>query len=145
QNTDTRDTLPEQETSSWNDQNAIAKAQTRVVRPLLPPQRAITIPPIASYSSTVEPADTDPHRLAGVYLFKRCMSGLDSTLYYWRGEHWRWDRRKYKKVSIQQLRAEVTQEVKLEFNRIAPRQKPQHVKRVVAGMISNVVQAISSM
>jgi putative DNA primase/helicase len=133
-------------TSQHASENKPVTATDAVSRAsLLPPQRAITVPSIVSYSPPVPPAATDPHRLAGVYLMNRCMSGLDSTLYYWRGEHWRWDGRKYKKVSIQQLRAEVTQEVKLEFNRIAPQQRPPHTKRVVAGMIANVIQAISSM
>ncbi len=59
----------------------------------------------------------DPHRLARLYLEKRCRHRDGATLRYWQGEWARWDLA-YRPVLEGAIRAEVASVAKAEFNRL---------------------------
>jgi P4 family phage/plasmid primase-like protien len=107
------------------------------------PQRSIIMPPIGSIMAGDE-YDTDPHRLGAAYLLRRCSKDGQVTLYYWRAECWGWDGRRYIKISDKELRAEISAEIKNDFNRIAAR-TGERPRRVVAGLVNNVLQAVASL
>src|SRR5216117_3072169 len=95
----------------------INKDKSGANAPLVQHQRAITIhPPLRAELES----DDDPYRLAKCVIANRyCVSGHGPSLHYWRGEWWWWDSRCYNKISTDELRAEMTHEVKREFNLLA--------------------------
>jgi putative DNA primase/helicase len=99
----------------------------------------------------------DPHRLARSYRERHQIKG-EQTLRYWREEFLRWDGRSYAAVQDKEIRAELTQHIKREFDRVAIQQQnqarkagngengkvPQRLaKKVTAGIVSNVLQALT--
>ena len=65
----------------------------------------------------LDEADDDPHRLAQGFL-QRFQKEEMLTLRYWREEFLRWDGRAYRTVAEQEIRAEATQYVRHEFERL---------------------------
>jgi putative DNA primase/helicase len=57
----------------------------------------------------------DPHRLARLFLSPRQKDNCQ-TQHYWREEHWRWDGAAYGQIPDNELKAEVCQTVKAEFD-----------------------------
>lgn len=102
-------------------------------------EAARLLPPPAVKGSS-SPSDDDPHRLSGVYLAKR---GVDDqrrfTLRYWHGQFWRWNGRYYRPIK-DDLRAEVTEVTKREFDRIAKKKSPLQVR---TSLVANVIQALA--
>ncbi len=137
--------LPKAETTNETEKDFMTNNFAPHSRPVAEPQRSITIPPVMSLTMAAE-YDSDPHRLAGLYLHRRCFRIPDDlTLYYWRAEYWRWNGRRYLKISKNELRAEISREVKKEFNQLAAgKNPPERPKRVTSGLVSNVLQAASS-
>ena len=62
-------------------------------------------------------ADNDPHRLARLYVEQNRRHDLDA-LRFWREQYHRWDGAAYRVLPIKEARAELTECVKAEFNRL---------------------------
>ena len=108
-------------------------------------------------------ADDDPHRLARVNLERYATRlGVDGqpagrTLRYWRDEWYVWKGCWYQKITEREFRAKLTGSIREEFVRLyrqaaamaddksSDDNGPQEVKKVNGGLVSNVMQATSSM
>jgi P4 family phage/plasmid primase-like protien len=87
----------------------------------------------------------DPHRLARVYLEQYGFNAQKlKTLYFWRGEWWRYDKNRYRVVRAQELRAVVTRTVKYALDDSAQKTGDKPFK-VTTSLISNVIQALESL
>jgi hypothetical protein len=62
-------------------------------------------------------AVNDPHRLARLYLNEHQADGV-RTLAYWHGEYHRWDGSAYRKLEDAEVKAEVVDRIKREFDRL---------------------------
>ncbi|MGV1080772.1 MAG: DNA primase family protein [Candidatus Nanopelagicales bacterium] len=63
-------------------------------------------------------APDDPHRLARIYLRDRCQHDDGHTLIHWRGSFWRWEAGAYRECSEKELRAQIGQMIKSEFDEL---------------------------
>lgn len=111
---------------------------------------------------------SDPHRLARLYVDQRCRvndSPSDpQTLRFWRDEWWRWDASAacYLRLSITEIRADLSATIKREFDRIAiemlkefnaadagsnpnKKEKPPVAIQVTTSLVTNVLAALSSL
>ena len=94
----------------------------------------------------------DPHRLARVFLEKYARKdGL--TLRFYRGEFWSWSDGSYShRVKSSDLQQDITHDIKTEFDKAhaedvanwTGKGKPPEVKHVTRSVVSNAMQAISS-
>lgn len=96
-------------------------------------------------------AQDDPHRLALIYLRLRRMAGGGWTLRFYRDEWWVWEGTRYRQLPPSELRADVTNGIKTEFDRFAGRlsraddaKKPTAAK-VTRSILSNVTQALQGL
>jgi putative DNA primase/helicase len=95
----------------------------------------------------------DPHRLARLFIDQRCQHADGLTLRYWRESWHRWEGSAYREVSDAELRAELTQVVKAEMDRInliaqelaESDGPPPTVRKITKGMMSNVELALASL
>jgi P4 family phage/plasmid primase-like protien len=72
----------------------------------------------AAAEETPEESDDDPHRLARIYIERHAWHREHGqTLRYWRSEWWRWNGKRYQKLPEEEIRAELTNAIKLEFDR----------------------------
>ena len=102
-------------------------------------------------------ADDDPHRLARVNLERYATRHDGRTLAYWRDEWYVWKRNAYRKISERELRAKFSASIKGEFDRLNILEQtkaaessrdggePATAKKVTLALVSNVLQATSSM
>lgn len=88
------------------------------------PQPSAPTPAQVCESATENPAlasegsETNPHRLALVFLSRRHAHPEGATLRYWRGEFYEWDGSLYRVVTVSELRAQLSQCLADEFRRI---------------------------
>jgi putative DNA primase/helicase len=128
-----------------------------------PVQPARLAYPAASANGDGKPneAADDPHRLGKVFLAK-VEEGRGPVQYFWRGEHHRWDGRAYAPLADKELKAEVCQAVKAEFDRLnllavgmweesggvgedgKPVPKPV-VRKVTTRLLGDTAQAVAGM
>jgi P4 family phage/plasmid primase-like protien len=103
---------------------------------------------------TPNEAADDPHRLARLFISQRCNHADGPTLHRYREEWCRWDGSAYRILPEEELRAELLQSVKAEFDRInLIAQKlakeeggsPPKVQKITKGLIANVAQALESL
>jgi putative DNA primase/helicase len=108
-------------------------------------------PPVAV--APIEGAD-DPHRLARLFLAEKCQHAESCTLKFWRDEWPRWDGIAYRLIPEKELRAEVTEVVKREMDRLnliaqkiaaAKGEPPPTVRKVTGRMITDVAHALASL
>jgi putative DNA primase/helicase len=101
----------------------------------------------------IEAAD-DPHRLARLFVAERCQHADGLTLRYWSEEWLRWDGSRYRVLADKELRAEQTQVVKAEMDRLnlvaqklaaAKGEGPPPVRKVTGRMIADVAHALASL
>jgi putative DNA primase/helicase len=95
----------------------------------------------------------DPHRLARIYLNRHGRHEGDLTIRFWRDEFHKWDGTHYQPFPMGELRAAVTNAIKIEFDRIS--QSPEDsaaikgvrpkCKKVTCTLVGNVVQALAGM
>lgn len=72
----------------------------------------------AAAGDSPEEAEDDPHRLAKLYLERNSWhKDHGKTLRLWREEWWRWTGKKYQQIPEDEIRADVTNAVKIEFDR----------------------------
>lgn len=98
----------------------------------------------------IREAHDDPHRLAQVYVRGRGLESLSGwSLKFWRQQWWVWDGRRYRLLSESDLRSELTQAIKREFDRWATRGAQTTettddfaVAKVTTSLVSNVLQAL---
>ncbi len=102
-------------------------------------------------------AEDDPHRLARINLERYATRTDGRTLAYWREEWYQWKDNAYRRISERELRAKLTASIKEEFDRLnVERQnalsssnqdtdEPVTSKKVTMALVSNVMQATSSM
>jgi putative DNA primase/helicase len=98
----------------------------------------------------------DPHRLARAYLNNFGSTGGEPTLWFWRGEFYRWKENAYRPVEEIEIRAEITRTVKDEFDganvmrlredATKPKGKKQDpvCNKVTTSLVGNVLQAAMS-
>ncbi len=95
----------------------------------------------------------DPHKLARLFVDERCRdSDGVLTLRYWREESHRWDGTAYRIVPEKELRAELTQSVKAEMDRVnliaqkltPAGEKPPPVRKVTGRLVADVAHALAS-
>ena len=102
-------------------------------------------------TSDLNEADDDPHRLARINLERYATNHDGRTIRYWRDEWYVWKDRRYRRISERELRAKLTGAVREEFERLAQSSEPNRdgevpqVQKINLGLISNVIQATSSM
>ncbi len=118
-------------------------------------------PPTVCLDTPLEAPD-DPHRLARLYTEQRCRHKDGLTLRYWRGEWHRWSGTSYQPLGESEVRAEVCDVIKAEFNRVnleelkdyeERRQKKllksneerPTVRKVTQGLVGNVLQALTGL
>lgn len=83
--------------------------------PLITPTEALAA---AAAEDSPEEAEDDPHRLAKLYLERNCWhKEHGKTLRLWREEWWKWTGKKYQQIPEDEIKAEVTNAVKIEFDR----------------------------
>jgi putative DNA primase/helicase len=108
-------------------------------------------PPVAVAPN--EAAD-DPHRLARLFLAENCQHPETSTLRYWRDEWHRWDRIAYRLIPEKELRAELTEAVKRDMDRLnliaqriaaAKGEALPTVRKVTGRLITDVAHALASL
>jgi putative DNA primase/helicase len=108
-------------------------------------------PPIGF--APIEAAD-DPHRLARLFVSERCQHRDGPTLRFWCEEWLRWDGSKYGTLAEKELRAELTQAVKSDMDRLnlvaqglaaAEGKSPPAVRKVTGRMIADVAHALASL
>jgi putative DNA primase/helicase len=99
----------------------------------------------------LEAAD-DPHRLARLFIRKRCQHPDGLVLRSWRDEWHRWDGSAYRVVPEKELRAELTQSGKAEMDRInliaqklAKDRPPPVARKVTSRLIADVAHALVSL
>jgi putative DNA primase/helicase len=107
-------------------------------------------------------APDDPHRLARLFVEQRCQHADGLTLRFWRAEWHRWDGQAYRPVPEGEVKAEVCDFIKSEFNcvnleelhayglRAKERQlhrgeEPPTVRKVTQGLVGNVMQALTGL
>lgn len=97
-----------------------------------------------------EAAD-DPHRLARIYRDGRCYHAGSLKLRHWRGTWWRWDGAAYRIAMEPEIRAELANCTKAEFDRInidailnhrGPKEPPT-AHKVTSGLVGNVTLALT--
>ena len=104
----------------------------------------------------VAEANDDPYRLARVNLDRYSAENNGRTLRYWRDEWYRWKTNRVQRLSAGELRARIVQAVRLEFERIAQERqilagdgkadgKAIEVQKISSGLVTNVIQSLSSM
>jgi hypothetical protein len=90
-------------------------------------------------------AQDDPHRLSAVYMRRRGLQPRGWSLKFWRGQWWAWDGRRYRIVPDLDVRGDVTNEIKAEFDRsaqtAAASDKPFVIAKVTSALVSNVLNA----
>jgi P4 family phage/plasmid primase-like protien len=103
-------------------------------------------------------AQDDPHRLAYAYLRLRRMTAGGWTLRSYRDQWWAWDGMRYRPLPLSELRADVTDAIRREFDRFArrlsatsdanppttTRGKKITAAKVTLNLVSNVLQALQS-
>jgi P4 family phage/plasmid primase-like protien len=95
-------------------------------------------------------APDDPHRLARIYLRWRGLSGSWALRFY-RDEFQVWSGTCYRHLSGSELRAEVTNAIKQEFDRFvrhlppSDKGKPPTTSKVTRGLVGNVIQALQGL
>jgi P4 family phage/plasmid primase-like protien len=106
-------------------------------------------------------ADDDPHRLARVNL-DNYQNKHGRRLVYWRDEWYRWKNGKYTRIEITELRAKVSNSIRLEFERLWPAKLqaylgwkqtsgqgsdsgPPPIQRVTRQLVSNVIGAMEGL
>jgi putative DNA primase/helicase len=101
----------------------------------------------------IEAAD-DPHRLARLFIRERCEHADGLTLRYWSEEWLRWGGSSYGVLSEKELRAELTQVVKADMDRLnlvaqklaaAKGENQPTVRKVTGRMIADVAHALASL
>lgn len=110
----------------------------------------------ATPPTAIEEADDDPHRLARVFLARRAHAD-GPTLWSWRGDFHRWDGA-YRALDAHEIRGEVTQAVREEFERInrervaeyraappAGGSGPPKCQVVTCRLVGDVLQALGGM
>jgi putative DNA primase/helicase len=121
----------------------------------LPPPAAP--PPANATVAIAEPirpneATDDPHRLARLFARRKARHTDGWTLRYWLGEWHRWDGTAYRTFTEKEIRAELTQVIKAEFNRVngklikdhaEPDEPPPTVRPVTTKLVGNVIQALA--
>lgn len=96
----------------------------------------------------------DPHRLARSFLESRFTHSDGTTLVYWRGEWHVWDGLKYRPIKTDELKAQVTDHVKQQFDHAAKMaianwnpegggRRPT-ARKVTRSLVGNVLQALES-
>lgn len=116
--------------------------------PPTPP--AVEAPPEPAGDPSPNEAADDPHRLARLYRDGHCRHPDGLTLRYWRDEWWRWDGSAYRTSGDKEIRAELCDAIKAEFDRInvqalrclEPGQNPPTVKKVTAQLVGNATLAL---
>ncbi len=102
---------------------------------------------------TPNEAADDPHRLARLFIDARCQHADGLTLCFWREQYHRWDGSAYRELPDAELRAELTQAVKAEMDRInLIAQKlvqddgpPPKDHKIIKSMIANTEMALASL
>jgi putative DNA primase/helicase len=120
----------------------------------LPPERPPppSDPPPAEPAAGPNEADDDPHRLARLALARHAPADLPAQ-HFWRGEHYRWDGYAYRTLPEKELRAELCQEAKAEFDRLnlAAAQnwdgkgRVPTARRVTGRLVADVVHAVAGL
>lgn len=87
----------------------------------------------------------DPHRLARLNLERYATATDGRTLRFWRSEWYVWKRNRYRRISEDDLRAKLSGSVKAEFDRAFRAGETDEVRKVTGAVVSNVIQATSSM
>jgi putative DNA primase/helicase len=100
----------------------------------------------------IEAAD-DPHRLARLY--RGCFQTGDTpSFHYWREDFVRWEDGAYRVVKDREVRAELTERIKAEFDRLnraavhrarTKGRRPPNAKKVNSGIVGNACQALAGM
>jgi putative DNA primase/helicase len=75
-------------------------------------------PPEKPEPDTALEADDDPHRLARLFVEQSRFDGLLDTVRFWREEYHRWDGAAYRPLPPKEVKAELTTNVKAEFDRL---------------------------
>lgn len=102
-----------------------------------------------STGATPRESVDDPHRLALGYLRRRALEG--NHFRFWRDEWWRWDGQRYCRLGDNELRAEVTQTVRAEFERLAAQVRDKQdeddegIRHVTRSLVANVTQALEGL
>ncbi|MCR9293452.1 MAG: phage/plasmid primase, P4 family [bacterium] len=103
----------------------------------------------------------DPHRLARACIARNALEDGTNCLRYWRDEWQRWDGKAYRSVPNKEMRTEITQLAKAEFNTenradvqhyIAEKirgnsendEGPRKCRKVTTNLVSNVANALAS-
>jgi putative DNA primase/helicase len=116
-----------------------------------------------SADSQIPEEDDDPHRLARIYIRRHKHKG-GYGLKFWRQQFWAWDGRRYIQTDAEQIRAELTKSIKLEFDLVWKRKKEEYeawrtspyydensdrgepkVMRVTTGIVANAFAALKSL
>jgi hypothetical protein len=71
----------------------------------------------ATQADQVHEAEDDPHRLARIYRYRH-LGDNGLRLRYWRSEWYRWDGAAYRTISDKEIRAELSECIKAEFDRL---------------------------
>lgn len=120
---------------------AMSKRKPKATRRARPPE-----------DGRVREAQDDPHRLAKVYLRAReVQSSAGWSLKFWRDDWWVWDGQRYRVQPDEDLRSEITREIKREFDRWAAAvakkssEDDSRVAKVTTSLVSNVLQALKGL
>ena len=160
---DLRDWLNEQISISRNDLSSVFPLFLAWLdsSPVISKAEALA----AAASISLEEHEDDPHRLARLFLERHAWHREHGqTLRWWRSEWWRWTGRKYQKIPTEEIRAEITAAVKVEFDRCcqlaiekyeawksspvySPDQDkgPPKPRKVVASLVTNTIGALQGM
>ena len=94
----------------------------------------------------LEEKPNNAHRLAREFL---TINGRDPqgqlTLRHWGGGWWRYEQNRYRELSSEELRVEVTQTVEALFHQWHAVDRRGHVLTVTTNLVSNVVNAVKSL
>jgi putative DNA primase/helicase len=80
-------------------------------------------------------APDDPHRLARLFVGSRCRHPEGLTLHFWRDEWHRWDGTAYQTAPEAEVRAELCEAVKAEFDRVNLRELRAYARRKKKGSL----------
>jgi putative DNA primase/helicase len=126
------------------------------------PEAASSQPALVVPSDRPHEAPDDPHRLARLLVERRCRHADGLTLRYWRGEWHRWDGAAYHLLPESEVRAEVCEAAKAEFDRVnllelkdydhrrrssrlKRGEEPPTVRKVTQGLVGNIIQALGGL
>ena len=106
----------------------------------------------------IEEEENDPHRLARIFIKRRCETDGESAIVFYRDEFSRYENAAYRSLPRNELRAEITDTIKGEFDRLYIEERayyeenirggdddsgPPKSRKVTANLVNNVIGALA--